>query len=473
MKLLLLLLSALVCVSVAQDCFITATVDPPLTPVQITYLPTTGTCDGDLVTPLDFIREADGSVTIRCDSTTFCAFIIEPAPNEQATIGVPSVSGNCIGTTYNVPVVTEGAADCHGSCLCEVGADDVDYLVVGSVAYAFDPLCLVSSCSAPGTCGADNGKVITTVDPCAIEPATELLTAGPCTPECPSILPDPVQRFSVFVRGDVTTLPGTTDIEGRLAAGGNVRFGNTIGALIAGTETQQLSCEELAAFECYPWAAVIGGSAQLQGNVFGGDVYAGSFVNKQRNSTIKSAKSAKLDSIHFQCASFTPPTPNPINFAATFATLEALTETLYNQPNTGVVSSGSVNVVFRGTNTAGTEVFSTTCGNLALARTFSLQRINPDVSAIIINVDCPAGALYLQSVSMEAFAPYASRIIWNFGTSTATLDFASVGFRGTILAPNAAFTGQNGNIVGAIIAASYNGRYQVNLPNFEGCATLV
>jgi len=82
---------------------------------------------------------------------------------------------------------------------------------------------------------------------------------------------------------------------------------------------------------------------------------------------------------------------------------------------------------------------------------------------IIINVhassfeDCGINFLDLQDL-----APYADRLIWNFGECQNNLILEGVGMYGTIIAPNANLIA-NGFINGHVFVKSFNGSAQINL----------
>jgi len=267
-------------------------------------------------------------------------------------------------------------------------------------------------------------------------------------------LPYPLYLFNAFFREDVTSVGGNTDIQGRLAAGGNVDFGSSIGDRVAGPKTNAQPCSDLTS--CYKWSVVVGGTAAIRGAVWGGQAWASSFDSNSRAS--------------YQCQAFTTP-PSPIDFAGAFNKLDGVSCHLNQLTETGLIGFSRSTVVITGSNNPDVEVFYTSTDVLAEGGSVSFTRINPGVKAIIINV---AGDTFSSNPSggdFSALKPFADKIIWNFVDAT-SIQLISMNWIGSIIAPNADITGNSGMLLGQVFANSYAAHIQINELTFSGCLTI-
>jgi len=360
-----------------------------------------------------------------------------------------------------------------------------------------DPSCTVSQCAPNDTnyiCSFGAGPYLIDTGRCETDIDAQILTT--CS-SCSTGLPSPVNLFGLYVaQGNLQVGAFCTDIQGRLAVSGNATWCQAIGDQIAGPNTNNIPCLTLIDYLCdFPWAMVIGETANISGAVYGGDVWARTYATYNPNLAADKTKligeKAKgsllgshlnkvdnLEAVNYQCLTFGPPTtPVPIDFGAIWELLKDYTLDLDLQPRTGDVSTQGPVIKFRGTNTPDTEIFQLGCQAIGPdTHNIEIENINPNVKAIIINVFCYPDFLTwnlsaTNGFDMGALEPYQSRILWNVDTDNVVL--SNIGFRGSLLAPYAAVVANNGNFVGSVVVRDYQGTFQINLPIFEGCPSLI
>jgi len=328
----------------------------------------------------------------------------------------------------------------------------VTFTVLGSTPIPKkNPLNIVSSCEYSQGVNPSCGTLRETpnvTSPCSYTLAVK--TYKPSKKPCDTFaLPGGSQYFSVFVSGSVQSTKNT-DIQGRLAADGNILFGSSIGSQIDGPTTNTKSCFDLDKL-AVPYSVVGGGTTQISGAVYGPPAVSFAFSGQPAS---------------YQCGYFTQ-SPPPIDFGTAFNLLEDTSDALVSLTPTGTVLGGRTCTLF-GSDSTVQEVFDTTAAVLGQCQNFALLNIKPDVKGIVINVYGNVG-LTIKSANFQALEPFASRIIWNIDPAITSISLSSVQFYGTILAPDSSFEGFTGELQGQLIANSYYGNIQINLPLFDGC----
>jgi len=110
------------------------------------------------------------------------------------------------------------------------------------------------------------------------------------------------------------------------------------------------------------------------------------------------------------------------------------------------------------------EVFSIRGKDLLNARTISFRNIASNVQLILVNVYGKSSGFS----GMSFFGAVGSKTIFNFYEAK-SLTFSGVAIEGTVLAPKAAISANNGELKGQIFALSWIGDLQVENFLFSGC----
>jgi choice-of-anchor A domain-containing protein/uncharacterized repeat protein (TIGR01451 family) len=228
--------------------------------------------------------------------------------------------------------------------------------------------------------------------------------------------------FNVFVLGQLTQ--SYTDSEGRVAAGGNVSLtGYGIGSALSNSAGQR---DDL----------VVGGQLTYnQGQVFNGNIVSGGTALLQNvglpNGTARQG--------------------TPVDFAAARTQLGALSAAYAALASNGTTADTYGTIRLTGADPT-LDVFSLSAAELA--------------SANGLNITAPAGATVLVNVSgtadqMQYFGMTVSgtdkqHVLFNFPNAT-SLTLAGISVQGSVLAPGADVTFNNGNLEGTLVAGSLTG----------------
>ena len=149
-------------------------------------------------------------------------------------------------------------------------------------------------------------------------------------------------------------------------------------------------------------------------------------------------------------AAGSPPTgpvvPSPIDFTHANTSLVAMSAALGDYPTNGTVTNQWGNVTFTGSDPE-LDVFSVAASAIANANNFTFSV--PRNSHVIVNVTGTSPVLQNAGISGNT----ASNTLWNFPNAL-TLKLSSVGLPGSVLAPTATATLQNGNVSGSVVVAS-------------------
>ncbi|MFC7308225.1 choice-of-anchor A family protein [Streptomyces monticola] len=258
-------------------------------------------------------------------------------------------------------------------------------------------------------------------------------------------------HYNEFVEGDALRAP---DSEGAVAIGGDADFtgGFSVGGRLASTAS-------------LPGGAslVVGGTLTSGEKAYtvlehGNGVYGGltgrDVEVKDRGATAGQGKS-------------------PVDFAAEFAKLRALSNKLTaNQANGTVQLSGSgqaTRLALTGKQ-PGLNVFTVDGAQLQRAKHIVISA--PEGATVLVNVT--GGAYDQATAATYRIDGRAGRLLWNFPTATKVTKHSHNAWPGTVLAPNAAVDlGDGGPVNGTVIAKSLRGTGSAETHHhpFTGCLT--
>jgi choice-of-anchor A domain-containing protein len=162
-------------------------------------------------------------------------------------------------------------------------------------------------------------------------------------------------------------------------------------------------------------------------------------------------------------------TSQVVDFGKAFAYLTCLSRTLKKMDQTGRYTAEYNQLVLYGSGERDTEVFNIAGLYLSSATSFEIRNVKAGAT-IVINVS--GGELALGNFEFFPVGQFPQQyVVWNFFEAT-KIRFYSVGWRGTVLAPNALIGDSNGVIHGQVFAKSWEQRticIQVNWVPFKGC----
>jgi choice-of-anchor A domain-containing protein len=248
--------------------------------------------------------------------------------------------------------------------------------------------------------------------------------------------------FDLFVHGDYAV--GNTQVQGRVAVGGNARIA-TSGGYAVGTQLAPApSRVDLLA---------------------GGTLTVGGAGAQAPNGSVTYGRPPLNGSITTPNGTTTQRDP-PFSFDTSFSDLAETSQLL-----TGLTANGTWSITpwyaltFTSTN-ATRAVFTITAGQLQQAQQviFSV----PATATVIVNVTGQAFSSATRPMTSMSGVD-ASRLLWNFQLATRVQIGPSIQWLGSILAPQAAVTFTNGQLLGQVVAASYSGDGTVIHTPFGGC----
>ncbi|KUP24500.1 choice-of-anchor A family protein [Paenibacillus sp. DMB5] len=249
-------------------------------------------------------------------------------------------------------------------------------------------------------------------------------------------LPGVAGKYNVFVLGDLKGYH--SDSEGRMAAGGNITL--TQGGYSVG---HSLSAAEISEMD----SLVAGGNLSYEmGEVNGNAVYGGTYTGsgKPRGGTGTLRKET-----------------NVINFVSEFALLRAKSQELAALTVNGKTEDNYGNIKLTGTDPV-LNVFSVSGSTLTAAN--ELRITAPEGSTAIVNID-GTSVTFKNGNGLTGVSQ--NKVLYNFPQATA-LRLESIGVMGTVLAPNAAITFNNGQINGSMIGASLEGSGEFHHKPYTG-----
>ncbi|WP_339376021.1 choice-of-anchor A family protein [Calothrix sp. NIES-2098] len=239
-------------------------------------------------------------------------------------------------------------------------------------------------------------------------------------------------NYNVFALGNVSQQ--YTDIEGKLAAGGNVNFVGGIGNKLANNSGNVVVAGQnltLSNGQVYHGNAVYGGTANVASNV--------GFPNGSLSKG------------------------NPIDFNAAGAELRSLSQYLAGLTPTGnttVQSWGGINL--NGSSTA-FNVFNLSGADVSKTNYFEIK--GDTNSTVVVNIS--GTNVSLQNFGFNIIGTNKQKVIYNFYEAT-NLTASGISIEGSILAPLANFNFNNGQVNGNVVVASLTGNGESHNYLFNG-----
>jgi len=336
--------------------------------------------------------------------------------------------------------VDEGLTDTDGDGTCDAldveECDGVDNDGDGDIDEGFD-----EDGDGYTSCGDDCDDTDSTVNPDAEEVCDDSVDNdcdGDTDEDCEVCVAydlGTAADYNVFVFGDYSD---GLDVRGMVAAGGTVTMDNfAVGPDASGGDV--LVADELVL---------------SNGTVYGNAVYDSS---ASVSSTVTYASGGSLVN------------DTPIDFSTEEAALTDLSASLCSEAVTGTVTSdGYGGIEIEGT-ASDVNVVELDISELEAATSVALSA--PSGSALVVNVTSDSSST-IGSFGFSLTDVDETGVLWNFCDAT-VLDFSAIGIEGTVLAPLADVTFDNGNFDGNIIAASLLGDAEGHSypydPTFEIC----
>lgn len=244
----------------------------------------------------------------------------------------------------------------------------------------------------------------------------------------------PAQDFNVFVFGDVQQTH--TDVEGRMAVGGNAFLtGYGVGDKLTnshGTRNDLIVGGDLTynSGQVFNGNAVYGGTGQISSQVGfpNGSYYQGT----------------------------------PIDFTVARQQLLGLSTYLGNLTPTGATSFEFGQIALNGTG-SGLNVFNVSAAQLSTANSFT---INASADATVV-VNITGQDITFNNLGFSLKGVNKQKVLYNFVDAT-KLSSSGATIAGSVLAANAAYDFNNGNIEGTLIAGALTGNGEAHNYLFQG-----
>lgn len=238
--------------------------------------------------------------------------------------------------------------------------------------------------------------------------------------------------YNVFVLGDISQK--YTDIEGKLAAGGNVNFVGGLGSKLSGNSGN---------------VVVAGQNLTLSnGQVYHGNAVYGGTANVSSNEGIPQGTLSKS---------------NPIDFNEAGKELRGLSQYLATLTPTGqttVQSWGGINLSGSGT---AFNVFNLAGSSVSKANSFGIS--GDANSTVVVNIS--GKDVSLQNFGFNIAGTDKQKVIYNFYEAT-NITASGISILGSILAPLANFNFNNGQVNGNVVVASLTGNGESHNYLFNG-----
>jgi len=283
-----------------------------------------------------------------------------------------------------------------------------------------------------------------------------------CSATCFEVFGNIPSLYNAFVLGNY--LGQNSEVEGRLAAKNDCiltgRYG--VATEVSGLEIT-VSCSN-APPGVWLNNLVCGGSIDWQngdmdiGNiVYGNQLHLGqSILNDESRHGCAIIKNATLiDFPHWE---------QRLN------QLSRSTLKLSSTTSSGSISGNTVNFTLSGSSNALFEVISLDASTLLNTRSIDIEDLITAGSSTTLVFNVGGSPCGFQSTNFGGLnEPFAPKILWNF-PECLQLNIANAFIPGTILAPQAGCTGNNGKVDGQLFCKSYQGNLELNEVPFRGCA---
>jgi choice-of-anchor A domain-containing protein len=237
---------------------------------------------------------------------------------------------------------------------------------------------------------------------------------------------------------------GSSDVQGRLAAGGNISLNNySIG--------DQLPTSFAGA------SLLAGGNLQFpSGRVYVGDIVVGGSAAGVGAPVINGLgpnqhllQNAVL----------------PVDFAAERVRLTAESQRLATLTANATWENQWGGLYLHGDNHSALQVFNLPGTEVLNAHTFAVDGV-PAGATVLFNISGASAGL--TNMSMSSLIPNRNQVLFNFHQAT-TLQLAGISVEGSVLAPLADINNPQGVVWGSVVAKSWNGMMQINLAQYAGC----
>lgn len=247
--------------------------------------------------------------------------------------------------------------------------------------------------------------------------------------------------FDAFIRGDYAV--GNTQVQGRVAVGGNARIATSGGYAVGTRLTPSPARVDL---------------------VVGGTLTVGGAGAQAPNGSVTYGTPPLNGAIATPNGTTTQKAP-PFSFDTSFTDLAETSQRLSGLAVNGSQSLAYGALTMRSTN-ATRAVFSISATDLQAAQQVVFNV--PATATVVVNV---TGAAYSSATyptsSMSGVDP--TRLVWNFQLATRVQVGPSIQWLGTVLAPHAAIQFTNGQLLGQVVGASYSGDGTIIHTPFGGC----
>jgi choice-of-anchor A domain-containing protein len=248
--------------------------------------------------------------------------------------------------------------------------------------------------------------------------------------------------YNAFVFENYTA--SSSDVQGRLAAGGNISLNNySIGDQLPATFTGP--------------SLVAGGNLQFpSGRVYYGDIVVGGSA-----AGVGSAVTNGLGPNQqlLQNAAV------PIDFVVERARLTSESTRLATLAANTTWENQWGGLYLHGDNQSALQVFNLPGTEVLNAHTFAVDRI-PVGATVLFNISGVNTGL--TNMSMSSLIPFRNKVLFNFYQATA-LQLQGISVEGSVLAPLADINNPQGVTWGSVVAKSWNGMMQINLAEYSGC----
>jgi choice-of-anchor A domain-containing protein len=294
--------------------------------------------------------------------------------------------------------------------------------------------------------------------------------------------------FNIFTLSDFTV--SNTDVAGRIGVGGNFNPGNANGSqgfTVVSNQSGTAINDPISAYDFVVAGNLYnngtqmsgGGSVWVGGNATwnsptlpGNLVVKGTFTDNGGGSvggTIYSGSYAGPSYLSHSAIT-APQLTSPIDFYTASTQLPALATQL--STNAASQVNKTVNVYNKGvTLVAGSctlcviNLTSAEVGNALAGGGGGINITAPSGSTVVVNVNGATVNIAGSSITINGIEK--NQVLWNFYNAT-QINYSTVGWQGSILAPIATFTGSGGNIDGQLIVYKDSASTEVHNYLFTG-----
>lgn len=154
----------------------------------------------------------------------------------------------------------------------------------------------------------------------------------------------------------------------------------------------------------------------------------------------------------------------PFSIVATKPHYLKLATSLSESAPNGVVEFKWGGLYLQGDETSPIQVFNVEGSQLSQANTFSVKGL-PEDATVIFNIT--GEDVSFKNAGLNSLSAFTTRALFNFYEAK-TLTFSGISIKGSVLAPLAAINAANGDLLGTVIADSWNGSMHIVGQPFDG-----